>query len=113
MYNINEKLKEIGDNGEYRGDIISSIQSTKTSDSDVINLSEDLAKKLSSLCPACSSPGFATVEHIRGLRCAGCYAPTNEMSAEILGCVKCDYRLTRERTDQQFADPARCNFCNP
>lgn len=74
---------------------------------------EDLAKKLSCLCPACSSPGFAPVEHIRGLRCAGCYAPTNEMSAEILACVKCDFRVTRERTDLQFADPARCNVCNP
>ena len=74
---------------------------------------EDLAKKLSSLCPACQSPGFATVEHIRGLRCAGCHAPTNELRAEVLGCVKCGHRANLERHDQQFADPGRCNFCNP
>ena len=74
---------------------------------------EDLANKLGCLCPVCTSPGFAAVEAIRGLRCAGCHAPTNEMSAEVLGCVKCEHRVTRERRDLLFADPGRCNFCNP
>ena len=74
---------------------------------------EDLAKKLSSLCPACRSPGFAAVELIRGLSCAACHAPTQEMRAEVFGCVKCDHRVIHERNDQQFADPGRCNFCNP
>ena len=74
---------------------------------------EDLANKLGCLCPACTSPGFAAVDAIRGLRCAGCHAPTNEVSAEILGCVKCEHRVTRGRRDLMFADPGRCNFCNP
>ncbi|KVW96656.1 DUF6671 family protein [Thiobacillus denitrificans] len=59
---------------------------------------EDLAKKRSSLCPGCGTPGFWIVERVAGLPCADCGAPTRE---------------TREQTDRQYAEPGRCDACNP
>ena len=74
---------------------------------------EDLAKKLRSLCPACDTPGFWIVERVDGLPCADCGAPTRETRAEVHGCLKCAHRETRERADRQYADPGRCDYCNP
>lgn len=74
---------------------------------------EDLAKKLCSQCPACSTPGFWIVERVPGLRCADCDAPTRETRSEVHGCLKCAHRETRERTDRQYADPRYCDYCNP
>jgi hypothetical protein len=74
---------------------------------------EDLAKRLCSRCPACSMPGFWIVERISGLVCAKCGAPTRETRAEILGCLKCAHRESRERTEPRYADPGRCDYCNP
>lgn len=74
---------------------------------------EDLARKLRCLCPKCGAPGFWIVEHVPGLPCGDCGAPTREVQADVLGCVKCPHRVTRERTDSNTADPARCDYCNP
>ena len=74
---------------------------------------EDLVKKLRSLCPSCGTPGFWIVERVAGLPCAACGAPTRETRTEILGCLKCAHRETRERADRQYADPGRCDSCNP
>ena len=70
-------------------------------------------KKLHSLCPSCGTPGFWIIERVAGLPCADCGAPTRETRAEILGCLKCAHRETRERADRQYADPGRCDYCNP
>ena len=81
---------------------------------DVIRLAaENLAAKLNSLCPACGTPGFWTVERVVGLPCADCGAPTREVRADIYGCLKCAHRKTRERVGVEHADPARCDYCNP
>ena len=74
---------------------------------------DDLARKLCSPCPACGAPGFWIVERVGGLACADCGAPTRETRAEVCGCRQCEYRLVRERTDRQYADPGRCDNCNP
>ena len=74
---------------------------------------DDLVKKLRSLCPECEAPGFWIVEHIAGLPCEECGTPTQESRADVLGCVKCQHRITRERTDRLTADPGRCPYCNP
>ena len=74
---------------------------------------EDLVKKLRSLCPACSTPGFWIVERVDGLPCEACGAPTRATRAEVHGCLKCAHRLTRERTDRQYADAGCCDYCNP
>lgn len=74
---------------------------------------DDLAKKLSSLCPGCGTPGFWIVERVAGLPCEDCGATTREIRAEILGCLKCGHRETREQTGRKYADPGRCDYCNP
>ena len=74
---------------------------------------EDLAKKLCLLCPDCGTPGFGIVERVTGLPCADCGAPTRETRTEIHGCLKCAHRETREQADRQYADPGRCDYCNP
>jgi hypothetical protein len=74
---------------------------------------EDLASRLCSLCPACGAPGFWRVERVPGLPCEDCGAPTEEARAEVLGCVRCAHRVTREYSEPETADPARCDYCNP
>lgn len=74
---------------------------------------EDLVKKLRSQCPACGTPGFWVVERVEGLPCGDCGAPTREVRAEIHGCLKCEHRIIRERPLNHYADPGRCDYCNP
>lgn len=74
---------------------------------------QDLSKKLLCPCPACGLPGFWVVEHIAGLPCGDCGAPTRRICAEVHGCVKCSHRLTCERTEPAYADPGHCDYCNP
>lgn len=73
---------------------------------------DNLAARLGSFCPACGAPGFDVVERETGLPCAACGAPTQEIRADVLGCVKCAYREKRPRNVMQ-ADPGRCDYCNP
>lgn len=72
-----------------------------------------LAAKLQTRCPACDCPGFGLIERIPGLPCADCGRPTREPCADLYGCLRCDLRQKRARTDSQLADPARCDTCNP
>lgn len=74
---------------------------------------EELARKLSSTCPECGSPGYWVVERIAGLPCSRCGSPTHEMRAEVYGCCKCSHRTTLERTERIYADPGHCDQCNP
>jgi len=74
---------------------------------------EDLARRLCSLCPACDTPGFWITERVAGLPCRECDGPTRETRAEVHGCLKCAHRLTRDRTDRQYADTVCCDYCNP
>lgn len=75
-------------------------------------------------CPECRSVwldrgapgfwiGFWIVERVAGLACADCGASTRETRAEVHGCLKCAHRLTRPRIDPHYADPSRCDTCNP
>lgn len=74
----------------------------------------DLSNKLLSQCPACGVPGFWIVEHIAGLPCGDCGAPTHEARGEVHACVKCPHRVSRERGGAAgYADPGRCDYCNP
>lgn len=74
---------------------------------------EDLLARLCSLCPACRAPGFWIVERVAGLPCEACGAPTQEARADVLGCLKCPHRETRERVGRYSADPSLCDHCNP
>lgn len=73
----------------------------------------DLGRRLGSLCPICNAPGFWVIESLPGLLCQACRSPTRQIRAEIHGCLKCEYRVTREHTDREYADPGQCDVCNP
>lgn len=72
-----------------------------------------LAARLTSLCPACGTPGYWQVERVVGLPCADCGTPTRETRALVYGCLKCTHRQMRMLKDRTHAEPARCDFCNP
>lgn len=74
---------------------------------------KDLAAKLASLCPACGTPGYWQVDRVAGLRCADCGAPTRETHAQVYGCQKCVHRETHAISGTDYADPGRCDSCNP
>jgi ribosomal protein S27AE len=78
----------------------------------ICRAAEDPVARLRSLCPACGLPGFALVEHVAGLPCSDCGAPTRETRADVPGCVKCAHREQRPRA-ATAADPGRCGYCNP
>lgn len=73
----------------------------------------DLAEQMNSPCPACASPGFWVRDLRRGLACQACGAPTREPIAKVWTCPKCDTRSETRLSVGTFADPGRCDFCNP
>jgi hypothetical protein len=73
---------------------------------------EDLAWRLTSLCPACGVPGFSRVGLVRGLPCEDCGTPTNEAKADILRCVRCEHQMRVER-EREYASARFCGYCNP
>jgi hypothetical protein len=40
-------------------------------------------------------------------------APTSEPIADEYACVRCDHVELRASGNDDFADPGRCDFCNP
>jgi hypothetical protein len=77
-------------------------------------LAEQLAARLNSLCPGCAAPGFGLVDTETGLPCEWCRGPSVMVRHQIFGCAGCDYRETRSRPDGlRYADPGRCQLCNP
>jgi hypothetical protein len=79
----------------------------------ILKATQDLSRKMNSLCPECESPGFSVTERKKGLLCACCEAPTNLPVANIWSCVKCDYKKEELIPNQTKADPSKCHYCNP
>jgi hypothetical protein len=79
----------------------------------ILKATQDLARKMNSLCPECESPGFWVIERKRGLPCSFCEAPTNIPISNIWSCVKCGHKKEEIIPNQAKADPAKCNYCNP
>lgn len=73
---------------------------------------EELARRLSSLCPSCGTPGFAKAGLIRGLPCEDCGSPTEEAKADIHRCVRCEHQSVVDR-ERKFAAARSCGYCNP
>lgn len=77
-------------------------------------LTRQLARRLTSRCPACHSPGWGVSDVVRGLACAWCDQPTQLVAREVHGCVACAHRERRPRADGlRKADPGQCDYCNP
>lgn len=81
---------------------------------DIGRLADKLARRLSTLCPACGTPGFGDVGVERGLPCYDCGTPTNWVIRTRSGCAACDFTILRERSDGLLrADSMYCAECNP
>ncbi|MEE4245631.1 MAG: DUF6671 family protein [Kangiellaceae bacterium] len=77
-------------------------------------LTEQLAKRLKSLCPKCQSPGWGRINVKRGLPCRWCNTPTEMVLVEIYGCNQCGHQAELPRSDgEETADPGACPVCNP
>lgn len=77
-------------------------------------LASALADRLSQLCPECSATGYGQVDVESGLPCEDCGAPSIMIQHRVFGCVACDHRERRPRSDgRAHADPGHCPLCNP
>lgn len=79
----------------------------------IFKATEDLSRKMNSVCLGCESPGLWVAERQRGLPCADCETPTTLPIANIWSCIKCGYTQKEMMADQTKADPSKCNYCNP
>jgi hypothetical protein len=72
-----------------------------------------LARRIASLCPQCSAPGWGNVKPIFGLPCADCGSNVESaVMADQYGCGKCEHRQIFARA-ATAAEARFCNFCNP
>ena len=81
--------------------------------SNILKATQDLARKMNSLCPECDSPGFWITDVKKGLPCSQCKAPTDLPISRLWSCVNCKHTREDKVKDPLHADPSKCNFCNP
>jgi len=74
---------------------------------------DDLILKLRSACPQCQSPGFWVQSRTAGLPCSACGQKTRLPIAEVWHCKPCQHEEQRPLASAAWADPSRCDFCNP
>ena len=74
---------------------------------------DDLIRKLQSRCPQCQSPGFWVQSQTAGLPCSACGQKTRLPIAEVWHCKPCQHEEQRPLASAAWADPSRCDFCNP
>jgi hypothetical protein len=74
---------------------------------------DDLIRKLQSLCPVCQTPGFWVQKRIAGLACRDCGQKTRLPIGEVWHCAQCHHEEQRALPCEPWADPSRCDFCNP
>ena len=73
-----------------------------------------LARRLATLCPACSAPGWGQTGTVKGLPCEYCHAPTEMVRPKVFSCVSCGHREDRPRVDGLArASQQNCPECNP
>ncbi|MGE5408205.1 MAG: DUF6671 family protein [Syntrophothermus sp.] len=81
---------------------------------EIATVADALGRRLATLCPDCSAPGFGRLESRRGLPCSSCGTPTDRVAEEVLGCAGCGARRAAPRGDGlEAASPASCPACNP
>ena len=74
---------------------------------------DDLIQKLLSACPQCQAPGYSPTRHITGLPCRACGHNTRMPMAEVWHCDTCSHEEQRAINAAPWADPSRCDACNP
>ncbi|MBD0269500.1 MAG: hypothetical protein ICV77_14550 [Cyanobacteria bacterium Co-bin8] len=80
----------------------------------IAQATKNLVQKIRQCCPQCGCPGLDIVEQQAGLPCAWCGSPTHLILATRYACQKCSFQQRVLFPNQQEkADPAQCNYCNP
>jgi hypothetical protein len=79
----------------------------------ILKATQDLSRKMNSLCPECKAPGFWVTERRKGLPCSHCDTPTNLPVANIWSCAKCMFTKEEVISGASKADPSKCQRCNP
>ena len=80
----------------------------------IVSATEDLIRKLNSLCPNCFSPGFSVRKADPGLPCSSCGLPTPSISVHHYQCLICNHMVSNVFPNgKESEDPMYCNFCNP
>lgn len=79
----------------------------------ILKATQDLIQKLLCTCPACATPGFCLTRQVPGLPCRACGQATRLPQIDIWSCSKCRHEEKRTCNTPAWADPARCDFCNP
>lgn len=79
----------------------------------ILSATQDLVKKMTSLCPACAMPGYWVTEVKKGLPCELCQTPTSMPLAKLWSCKACQHHEEITISRDRFADPSKCQFCNP
>ena len=75
---------------------------------------QNLLKKVSSLCPSCQTPGYDVQEVSKGLPCEWCHSPTPSILALHYKCKKCRYATIEEYPKgKKYESPEFCSYCNP
>lgn len=73
-----------------------------------------LCDRLATPCPGCGVPGYGQIDVETGLPCEWCGSPSIMVRHQIFGCVACDHKEKRRRSDgRTHADPGHCPECNP
>lgn len=74
----------------------------------------NLVKKMNSLCPSCSMPGYWIQKANEGLPCSYCDTPTRSTLSFEYGCLKCGHVTTiKNPNGREAEDPMYCDHCNP
>lgn len=80
----------------------------------ISELALKMAKRLKSLCPKCSIPGWGHVSQEIGLACRSCGLATDRAKYEIFSCNKCDHKQKFAIGEPgKLAEPEFCLNCNP
>lgn len=80
----------------------------------IITATKKLAKKILSVCPECSTPGFSITDVVAGLPCELCHTPTRSALNYLYTCQKCNYQKTKKfRNKKKYEDAMYCDYCNP
>ena len=73
---------------------------------------EQLARRLETICKDCQTPGFGTVDFLKGANCDLCGELVHDaIVGKKYGCVKCEY--TEEEIEKSTITAANCPRCNP
>ncbi len=74
---------------------------------------QDLALRLQSKCPDCSTPDFSVVRTSGSLPCSLCKQATKTYELLHYECKCCGFQKEEKRKDYMELDPEFCPYCNP